>query len=85
MSNVQAEEVAKILLNPDQVEKIIAYAGANQLYEGTPPVEPERRLNDAATLVWQARRAHANGNNSPQVVEICFLADVDQGPRASAT
>ncbi len=77
--NVQEAAVAEILLNPDQIERIIRYAVANGLYDGPEPTDPEMRRTDAATLVYQARRARDNGNTSDHVKEICFVADVDQG------
>jgi hypothetical protein len=82
VTNVQEEEVQKIFLNDQQIDYIINYAVEKGLYDGEPPApeEKDRRRTDAATLVYQARRARDNGNTSPEVKEIVFVADVDQKP-----
>jgi hypothetical protein len=81
--SVQDDAVQQILLNEKQIDAIIDYAKSHNLYDGTPPSDLEPRRTDAATLVYQARRARSNGNSHPDVLEICFIAEVDQNPQAS--
>src|ERR1700756_2237092 len=77
-SSMSATQDQPINLNTSQIAAILNYAVSAGMYDGALPEDPERRLSDASTLVWHARRARDNGNTSDAVKEIVFLADVDQ-------
>lgn len=71
-----------VLLNQDQADRILAYAIENRMYEtgaeGLVGVDPQTRLNDAATLAFQAKRAYSAGNTGESVTEVLFIAEVLQ-------
>lgn len=77
-----------ILLSQDQADNILAYAIEHRMYEtgpeGLAAVDPQTRLNDAATLAFQAKRAAAAGNDSESVREVLFIAQVDMTAAAPA-
>lgn len=73
-----------ILLSDDQAKKIIMLCAERRMYDmpaaGIESINPEQLRTDAATLAWQAKRAHSNGNHSDNVKDVLFIAEVDMTP-----
>jgi len=79
--STSAPAPAPVMLSQDQADKILQYAIEHRMYEtgaeGLSAVDPQTRMNDAATLAFQAKRAFENGNQSDAVKEVLFIAEVD--------
>jgi hypothetical protein len=78
----------EILLTPIQADNVLKFAISAAMYEvgasGLEGVPPDERMRDAATLVFQAKRARANGNTSEKVSQCLLLAEVDTQPTSGA-
>lgn len=82
-SRMSTTTTEPVVLNQDQADRILTYAIEHQMYEvgpdGLASVDPQQRLNDAATLAFQAKRAVDAGNKRKEALEVLFIAQVEQG------